>query len=117
MKTLFTTDYKDYEAYIVYKKYATVPVPSTFDAFEEFPLSDATLYVYEDVIDAYRVTFPWSEFGQILPIDPLAVEELKSDKDATFEENAPIYDLMGRRLQQRPASGYYIQGGKKYFVK
>lgn len=31
--------------------------------------------------------------------------------------NTPINDLMGRRLQQKPASGYYIQGGKKYFVK
>ena len=28
-----------------------------------------------------------------------------------------VYDLMGRRLSGKPASGYYIQGGKKYFVQ
>ena len=33
------------------------------------------------------------------------------------DTKATIYDLMGRRLQQKPASGYYIQGGKKFFVK
>jgi hypothetical protein len=107
-----------YEEYSVYKRYTTVPVPSTsVDAFEEVPLSDATLYVYEDVIDAYRVTSPWSKFGQILPIDPLDVKEVKTDKTTVPDENAPIFDLMGRRLTEKPASGYYIQGGKKFFVK
>ena len=40
-----------------------------------------------------------------------------SREDGTFDANVPIFDLMGRRLQQKPASGYYIQGGKKYLVK
>ena len=34
-----------------------------------------------------------------------------------FDTNAPIYDLNGRRLTEKPKSGYYIQGGKKYFVE
>ena len=115
---VYLQDYADYEANIEYMKYTTVPVPETNrNAFNEVPLSDATLYVYADVIEAYKVTSPWSKFGQILPIDPLAVEEVKSNKTIKANENAPIYDLMGRRLQQKPASGYYIQGGKKYFVK
>jgi hypothetical protein len=28
-----------------------------------------------------------------------------------------IFDLTGRKLSKKPASGYYIQGGKKYVVK
>ncbi len=48
--------------------------------------------------------------------DPMDVVDVKSHED-NKQSNAPIYDLMGRRLQQKPASGYYIQGGKKYFVK
>ena len=28
-----------------------------------------------------------------------------------------IYDLGGRKLNKKPSSGYYIRGGKKYFVK
>jgi len=114
----YPQNYADYEAYIEYMKYTTVPVPETArNTFEGVLLSDATLYVYSDVINAYKVTSPWSEFGQILPIDPLDVKEVKTDKAAVPDENAPIYDLMGRRLTEKPASGYYIQGGKKYFVK
>jgi hypothetical protein len=123
LKVTYVAEWNQYqkskEEYDVYSKYETIPTPQVSETgiFETGIPSQATLYVFENVIDAYRITSPWSEFGQILPIDPLAVEELKSDKDATFDENAPIYDLMGRRLQQKPASGYYIQGGKKYFVK
>ena len=123
LKATYVAEWNQYqkskEEYDVYSKYETIPTPqvSETEIFETGIPSQATLYVFENVIDAYRITPPWSEFGQILPIDPLAVEELKSDKDATFDENSPIYDLMGRRLQQKPASGYYIQGGKKFFVK
>ena len=55
--------------------------------------------------------------------DPMDIEDLPAVEEETIlvneekEENAPIFDLMGRRLTEKPASGYYIQGGKKYFVK
>ena len=93
-------------------------VPNTgYYAFEDVPQSTATLYVPETSLNAYKTTYPWDLFGNIVGIDPTAVEELKSKKTVKANENAPIFDLMGRRLQQKPASGYYIQGGKKYFVK
>lgn len=44
-----------------------------------------------------------------------AVSSLKAAEKAG--ESAPIYDLNGRRLFQKPANGYYIQDGKKYLVK
>lgn len=108
--------YAEWYSLIINYEYMPTPI-TTAGAFDGIDLSNATLYVYEDVIDAYRVTSSWSEFGSILPIDPLAVEELKSEVAPEAEVNTPIFDLMGRRLQQKPASGYYIQGGKKYFVK
>ena len=49
--------------------------------------------------------------------DVVTLRYTLSASEDPFDSNAPIYDLMGRRLQQKPASGYYIQGGKKYFVK
>ena len=49
--------------------------------------------------------------------DVVTLRYTPSASEDSFDSNAPIYDLMGRRLQQKPASGYYIQGGKKYFVK
>ena len=93
-------------------------VPNTdIYAFEYVPQSTATLYVPETSLNAYKTVGQWKEFGNIVGIDPTAVEELKSNKNLKANESAPIFDLMGRRLQQKPASGYYIQGGKKYFVK
>lgn len=41
-------------------------------------------------------------------------EKLKMNNEASDDV---VYDLMGRRLSGKPASGYYIQGGKKYFVQ
>ena len=35
----------------------------------------------------------------------------------TPDANASIYDLSGRQLSKKPARGYYIRGGKKYYVK
>lgn len=32
-------------------------------------------------------------------------------------DNQPIYDLAGRRLSEKPQKGFYIQGGKKFFVR
>ena len=113
-----------YEYYELIRPYETVPVPVTAsDAFEDSQ-NDATLYVYASVIDVYKATTPWSSFGTILPIDeedPSAVETLPASEDgsATMDaaEEAPIYDMMGRRLTEKPTSGIYIQGGKKYLVK
>ena len=93
-------------------------VPNTANyAFEYVPQSTVILYVLETSLNAYKTANQWKEFGNIVGIDPTAVEELKSNKNFRAKENAPIFDLMGHRLQQKPASGYYIQGGKKYFVK
>ena len=93
-------------------------VPRTdSNEFYNVPQSTATLYVPETSVNAYKTAAKWKEFGNIVGIDPTAVEEVKSNKTLKANENAPIFDLMGRRLQQKPASGYYIQGGKKYFVK
>ena len=93
-------------------------VPNTgINVFREVPQSTAILYVPQTSLIAYETANQWEEFGNIVGIVPTTVHELKSNKALKANENVPIYDLMGRRLQQKPASGYYIQGGKKYFVK
>jgi len=110
---------RELAGYNCLKRLGYYPMPSTNGStFVNVPLSDATLYVHEDVIGAYKITAPWSEFGRILTIESTAVDELKAK--APQEEgdtDAPIYDLMGRRLTEKPASGLYIQNGKKYLVK
>jgi uncharacterized protein YbaA (DUF1428 family) len=77
----------------------------------------ATLYVPTSSLDAYKTADQWKLFAKKVSIDALAVKDMKSAKALKANSNAPIYDLMGRRLKEKPAKGYYIQGGKKYFVK
>ena len=44
-------------------------VPSTSsNAFDDSPISSATLHVPAGSISSYRETSPWSKFGQIVPI-------------------------------------------------
>ena len=87
------------------------------DVFQDVPQSTATLYVPESSLNAYKAADQWKKFGNIVGIDPTAVKEVKSNKMLKANENAPIYDLNGRKLNKRPASGYYIQGGKKYLAQ
>lgn len=57
------------EIYETYINYESVPIPITGnDVFSGINLNNVTLYVYEFVIDAYKVTAPWKDFGTILPI-------------------------------------------------
>ena len=57
------------EIYETYINYESVPIPITGnDVFSGINLDNVTLYVYEFVIDAYKVTAPWKNFGAILPI-------------------------------------------------
>ena len=94
-------------------------VPSTgTSVFYYVPQSTATLYVPAESVEAYKSASQWKNFGTILPITPTAVESLTADEASdTDKDDAAIYDLHGRRMQHKPAHGYYIQGGKKYLVK
>lgn len=40
-----------------------------------------------------------------------------TDVNAQLDLDAPIYDLMGRRIMGKPTQGIYIQNGRKFIVK
>ena len=93
-----------------------MPVTSS-DTFYDVPQSDATLYVYASAIDAYKTTEPWSLFGTILPIDeeaPYAVETLPAQGEGSAAD-APIYDMVGRRLTEKPASRHRQGNTQRHF--
>ena len=48
------------------------------------------------------------------PEDVTAVTDITA---AQADENAPIYDLMGRRLTAKPSQGIYIQNGRKHMAR
>ena len=44
-----------------------------------------------------------------------AVEDIKVNDEA-INDNEPIYDLSGRRVEN-PTKGFYIQGNKKFVIR
>jgi hypothetical protein len=90
-------------------------VPDThFDAFDATPTENATLHVPANALRAYRKTWPWSDFKDIVAIgeDPDAIKGIKQSDDSKTE----YYDLTGRRVYQ-PQKGLYIKNGKKVMMK
>lgn len=93
-------------------------MPSTFatDIFTACDIKNAVLHVPSSLIVAFKSVSPWNEFGTILPYDPSGVDEQKTF-GAKVGVDAPIYDLNGHRLKEKPEQGVYIQNGKKYSTK
>lgn len=90
-------------------------VPTTYDkAFHETPIESVTLHVPVNSVEAYRTTWPWSDFKEIVAIreDPDAIMEIKQSENS----NREYYDLIGRRVHY-PQKGLYIRNGKKVIVK
>ena len=62
-----------------------IATPINGDFFLETPIDQATLYVLEASLDAYRTTSPWSGFSAILPIEPLKMTVDTDTKEAALE--------------------------------
>ena len=70
-------------------------VPQTaLDAFENTPIEKDTLYVVDELINAYRMTSPWSRFGTILGFE----EAVGINAIVSNTTKAQIYDMQGNRL-------------------
>lgn len=90
-------------------------VPTTYDkAFHETPIESVTLHVPVNSVEAYRTTWPWSDFKEIVAIreDPDAIMGIKQSENS----NREYYDLIGRKVHY-PQKGLYIRNGKKVIVK
>lgn len=90
-------------------------VPSTLaDLFSESYIEYATLHVPAASVNDYSTTEPWKSFGNIVP---LTAEELGIEGISVDNNSNTYYDLNGRRLNDAPAKGLYIQNGKKVMIK
>ena len=90
-------------------------VPTTGSSvFDNTPISTATLHVPAAAIDAYKIE-PWIGFKEIVALTDkeLAVDAVHGEGSM---DQAPIYDLSGRRLAA-PRKGINIVGGKKVVVR
>ena len=85
------------------------------DAFSA-SIRKATLHVPAGSVNAYKNTSPWSYFGNIVALengDPSGIEAIKNGEQ---EDNSPVYNLNGQRVDT-PTKGIYIKNGRKVLVK
>ena len=71
-----------------------IATPINGDFFPETPIDQATLYVPEASLEAYKTTSPWSGFGTILPITSTGINYNTANKEVTIDA---VYDLDGKR--------------------
>jgi len=81
--------------------------------FNESYISSATLHVPAASVEEYKATYPWEDFGAIVPLtDEDAIEEVKA-RDAL---DPVCYDILGRRIT-KPQKGLNIISGRKVLIK
>lgn len=87
------------------------PIPPTISS-DSFQYYSATLQVPTGSKTAYQNANYWKKFMNIVEIAPTGIQTITQDK----ENNYPIYDLNGRRLESLQ-KGINIINGKKVLVK
>lgn len=80
--------------------------------------SKPVIHVYASALAAYKAS-RWAEFGTIVgDLDEIELTpvQLPQDDVQIASKNAPVYDLMGRRVTQLRPATIYIQNGRKFIT-
>ncbi len=96
---------------------STTPIEKSEDSqvFSNPVYENASLYVPEDALDAYKSTSPWSLFSNMVVGDPNKIESIK-DQSNVLDLSKPyiIYDLNGSKVSFTDQS---IQSmGKRIYI-
>ena len=71
-----------------------IETPINGNFFQGTPIDQATLYVPEASLEAYKTTSDWNRFGTILPITSTGINYNTANKEVTIDA---VYDLDGKR--------------------
>jgi hypothetical protein len=82
------------EASLVVNCYAESVPQTASDAFENTSIETGTLYVLDELKEAYKSTSPWSGFGKIIGFE----ESTGINAITTGAGNAFIFNMQGNRL-------------------
>lgn len=95
------------------------PLPTDFFDIGKINFDNAMLFVPEDAVEAYTTTGSWANFKTIQPGNLTFdyVVGIRKNEADILRENSIIYNLQGRRMDEAPSKGLYIQGGKVHIMK
>ena len=88
-----------------------------------FPYDGCTLHVPYSSMKIYQSSEKWSQFGKIVPIEGNidSVDDLKIDTNVAGTAPSAIYDLQGRRVDDKSngitRKGIYITKGRKVIIR
>lgn len=86
---------------------------TTYSPFDDRIYQEATLYVPEEALEAYRNAEGWKQFQNIKGFDPTGIQGIEVDESCGQDV---YYNLNGRRLSA-PRKGLNIINGKKVIIK
>ena len=79
--------------------------------------SKPVIHVYAKALAAYQKS-KWAEFGTLVgDLDDYTPVETVNRDVLQSAEDAPVYDLMGRRVTRLQPGTIYIRKGKKFMAK
>lgn len=91
--------------------YATNPPKVWSNSYTSSSI-EATLYVSEEAVNAYKSSKPWSQFTNIIPVDFSGINDIKNDVSSSVSRT---YDIYGRQADCS-TRGIVIKNGKKYIA-
>ena len=85
-------------------------VPSTdYSAFSGFIFENATLYVPASAIEAYKTTYPWSDFGTIKAIEDADGIESAKERGIAIQSAGGFITISGLDINET-VSFYALDG-------
>ncbi len=97
-----------------FTSYAAAPPVCGAQALDDINKWECTLYVLPGSVDDYKAADQWKEFFFVE--EPAGVEDVVVDQ-ITDSVNAPIYDMMGRKVRTTTPGRIYIQNGRKFIAR
>ncbi len=106
--------FSDCTGLISFTSYAAAPPVCGNQALDDINKWECTLYVLPGSVDDYKAADQWKEFFFIE--ENAGVEDVVVDQN-TDSVNAPIYDIMGRKVSTTTPGRIYIQNGRKFIAR
>ena len=80
--------------------------------------SKPVIHVYASALAAYKAS-AWAEYGTLVGDldDYLDIDVIPADEETNAETDAPVYDLLGRRVQDLQPATLYIRNGQKFIIR